>query len=42
MKKEQYDDPIIDIFCFKRKDVIRTSDNWTEDIMPTGESDENY
>lgn len=33
MKKEQYNEPIMDILCFKGNDVIRTSDNWV-DPMP--------
>jgi len=37
MKKQQYDEPIMNILCFEREDVVRTSDNWTE-IMPTGEN----
>ena len=32
MMKEVYDEPIIEMLCFEKKDVVRTSDdwNWTE------------
>lgn len=38
MNKQQYDEPIMNILCFKGNDVIRTSDNWTD---PTPDLD-NY
>lgn len=33
MMKELYDEPIIEVLCFEKKDVVRTSDNdwnWSE------------
>ena len=36
MKRQQYDEPIIEIFCFKGEDVVRTSDNVTEPL-PIGD-----
>ena len=34
MKKEQYNEPIIQILCFERGDVVKTSgnDNWLEPV----------
>lgn len=33
MKKKQYDEPIIELLCFERKDVVTTSDdNWLEPV----------
>lgn len=37
MKKEKYEEPIMNILCFEGEDVVRTSDNWT-DVMQTGEN----
>lgn len=34
MKKEQYEEPLIEILCFEKEDVVTASgdDNWLEPV----------
>lgn len=35
MKKGQYDEPLMEILCFEKEDVVSTSDdNWLEPVDP--------